>query len=207
MIKDSVRWFDSQGFDHMTAVEAADGPSFKEDFIAMMAFIAEQGGNSGRPAQQATQASQASGSPNTQGLTKPFAIDAFGDTFKVKMSENGNIYTKVYCKSDGYGFWLKWGVTAWEEPYKKLGIDINQLQPGKVYKLPEENMRMKVLYDPQGGDDKQGAPSKVLEFAPMGAIDNWKPVVVDSPSSENTEQFNADEIPGFGPEDMGESGW
>ena len=180
MIRDSVKWYDKDGYDHMLAIEGETPDEFQGLFTSAMNFIKNHGGQASRKpatsggartaAASTPAASQPAAAEEIGDLTKPFATDADGQTFQIKMSEAGDKrFAKVYC-SGPEGNWMKYGVTAWPEPFKLIGIDIETLNLGVDYRLPDYVARIKVLYDPVGGQQRTGTPKKVLSFVTEGPL-------------------------------------
>ena len=152
MYENSVRWFDEDGYDHITKVEAATLKEFDKAFKEFKSWLADIGATT----RVSNPAPVAQDTPKPAPTSAPAGDDSWYDVnasttgiFKV-MDTGSNPHAKVMCKA-GEGDWTKWGVTCWKEPFEAIGIDLSTLDEKEEYSLPSTVIGAVVLYDPAGG--------------------------------------------------------
>lgn len=180
--RDSMKWIDRHGFEHFTTVQADNAADLVEGVDGNIAWIvgvqegtptrvlpaapqtAEPAGPRPLPAAATARKFEAKATPKGK-----YAVNATGDAMEVRFTSSGQRIAKLKLdcpELDGIdpydGGWQKYGVTCFPEVLFKLGVDIEALEPGE-YELPPFEYA-KVLYNPKGGRDKEGAPEKVLGF-------------------------------------------
>ena len=171
MYENSVRWFDEDGYDHITKIEAKDLKELAKALEEFKSWLADIGAGirykadpapvSQQAAKEAPQTAPQAAGPADD--TEWYDVNAsVTGTFKV-MDTGDNPHAKVMCKA-GEGDWSKWGVTCWKEPFEAIGINLSELDEKEEYSLPSTVMGAVVLFDPAGGKSGRGTPKKIKSF-------------------------------------------
>lgn len=175
MLKNTVRWYDEDGYDHITEIKAEGFGELSAKLAEFKDFLDSVGGgvrvaipqSVAQPAQQGTPMQQR----ESTGTDAWYDVEA-STTGVFKLEKAGdNPAFKVFGKANE-GDWTKYGVRCWREPIEELGIDITKLEVDTEYALPENVTGMVVLYDPKGGrKEGYGAPKKVKSFITQVPVD------------------------------------